>query len=888
MAVNNDRRKDRLTPIKAIPNSDRTAIDRNISPHNFQIGLPDDLEFKSHLVVIGGARINSGITGSLQKLPDGTDYLRGDNNISIANNADGSITIGATGGFSGTLSNPLTAGDGVSLGSGGTTFTGASADTLAISLATNSGLGISSGKLKVDINSLTTATPAAGDFLIMRDNTDGVLKKFDFSSISTNAQASVTLNNSLTSGQGLAYTTTGNTYDNSAAKTMKVDFGSNSGLDFDSSSKLVISPATAAAVTTVADDDVVLIGDTSDSNNVKKVTIANLRPSSLSNPLSVGDGVEYTTSGTTYDNSAAKTIRAKGDGSTVSVSSSGISVVSTPGSLTHSTGIAPLNFNGSTNTVIAVDTNVVPLLGASNNAFTGNVTVAGNLQTKVLHGGDGADLIKAGSNVTISKNATHGTLTINASNNVDIGALPSAAPTRNDVMLFEDSDDSNNNKRSTAAAIADLVDRSTLVQGSDTISSVAPSPSTPALLSLKIANDTIGKTSSGIFVQKVPNSVQSGAGILPFSYDGSSAAIARIDDSVVATISGSDFAGIVKFSSGVSGSMQSLTTGEAYIIGGTGISVTTSSIGQVIITNTFDEEVSLASDNIVKGNGPINLSTDNGGITIDTPGDMIVNVTDSIFNGSVTAMQGLTGSLQKLTDGSPYLRSGNNVSITTGSDGAVTISVDNIRDKDIYTLAATNALTNIPITGSDASAVGFDPHLIDVFLNGSLMISGSATEVQNSQADYCLTGASTLQFSFPVETNDTLGVVINTASGGGGAAAADAPYVTFGTHDVLENERVVRASEFMSITTGSLGFIDFDVKKRKIFLEIPATLTAGNALDSTFDFSKATYDPQRIDVFVNGVLMVSGSNFDYYLQPTSNIIFTFDLFVDDHVTINVV
>ena len=52
-----------------------------------------------------------------------------------------------------------------------------------------------------------------------------------------------------------------------------------------------------------------------------------------------------------------------------------------------------------------------------------------------------------------------------------------------------------------------------------------------------------------------------------------------------------------------------------------------------------------------------------------------LQVTGSI-NGSstITAATGFSGSLTKLTDGSPYLIAGNNVSITTGSNGAVTVN----------------------------------------------------------------------------------------------------------------------------------------------------------------------------------------------------------------------
>jgi len=52
-----------------------------------------------------------------------------------------------------------------------------------------------------------------------------------------------------------------------------------------------------------------------------------------------------------------------------------------------------------------------------------------------------------------------------------------------------------------------------------------------------------------------------------------------------------------------------------------------------------------------------------------------IAVTGSI-NGSstITATTGFSGSLTTLTDGSPYLIAGNNVSLTTGSNGAVTVN----------------------------------------------------------------------------------------------------------------------------------------------------------------------------------------------------------------------
>jgi len=860
------------------------TVQKTVVPKHFQIGL-DDPQFKSHLAVYGGAIIKSGLTGSLQKLPDGTNYLRGDSNISITNNIDGSITIGtASGAFTGTTTNTLTAGNGLSLASG--PFNGSVADTLAISLASSSGLGIASSQLKVDINALAEAVPAAGDFLIMRDATGGVLKKFNFASVSTAAQQAAVLNNKLSTTDGIEYTT-GTDYDNSANRILKIKLASNSGLAF-SSNSLIAKPSTATAKSGGAvSNDTILISDSAASDAVKKVTIGSLgiAASTLTSPLSPGTGLEFVTGAGSYNNTSAQTVRVKTSGSTITSTSSGVSVASVPGTLSAGTGLSSFSFNGSSNTAISVDASSVATFTAGG-TFNGNVTFAGNVYGKFNEVAAGTPSLVAGSNVSIST-AVNGQTTINASNTVDVAALSSGSPARSDLMLVEQG---GTNKKTTVSAIADLVDKSTLVLGSDTITATTPNAATAATLSVKVANNTIGTTTSGIHVQSVPSSITDGVGILDFAYDGSSARMVTIDNSTVATLTGSNFTGNVRFNTGISGSLQTLTDGRPYMVGGTGIMITTSSIGQVILTNTFDPIVNIAADDLIAGDGPVGLRTSTGDIVIKTPDNILFTAAQSIFSGSVKAIHGLTGSLQKLTNGNPYLRSGNNVSITTGSDGAVTISVENVRDKDVYSLSATNALTNIPVAGSDLSTVAYDPHLIDIFLNGILLYSGSSNQVSNSQADYYLTGPSSLQFSFAVEANDLLGVVINTASGGGGTggAAADAPYITFEAHSILENERVLRVSEFMSLTTGSAGFIDFDVRRKKIMIPITNTLTTGNPLNSGFDFSKVTYDPERIDVFVNGVLLLTGSSYDYSLRPVSNIIFGFDLFVDDHVTINII
>jgi len=68
---------------------------------------------------------------------------------------------------------------------------------------------------------------------------------------------------------------------------------------------------------------------------------------------------------------------------------------------------------------------------------------------------------------------------------------------------------------------------------------------------------------------------------------GTSGAVSlAINDSIVATVSGTTFTGATKHNAGLSGSLTRLTDGTSYLVAGTGIQITTASNGSVLITAT--------------------------------------------------------------------------------------------------------------------------------------------------------------------------------------------------------------------------------------------------------------------------------------------------------------
>jgi hypothetical protein len=156
------------------------------------------------------------------------------------------------------------------------------------------------------------------------------------------------------------------------------------------------------------------------------------------------------------------------------------------------------------------------------------------------------------------------------------------------------------------------------------------------------------------------------------------------------------FGGSVKVSGslivqeGLTGSLQVTAGGLPYLVAGTNITLSTASNGQITINSSgggggapTDAQYLVLSANgtltdervVTVGTG---LSSSDGGaggsflLTVDD--SVVATISGSTFTGAVKFNQGLSGSLTRLVDGSSYLIAGSNVTITSSSNGAVTIS----------------------------------------------------------------------------------------------------------------------------------------------------------------------------------------------------------------------
>jgi hypothetical protein len=119
----------------------------------------------------------------------------------------------------------------------------------------------------------------------------------------------------------------------------------------------------------------------------------------------------------------------------------------------------------------------------------------------------------------------------------------------------------------------------------------------------------------------------------------------------------------------------------------------------------------------------------------------ILELTGSIqVDGSGHFTGGISGSLTRLADGSPYLVSGPGVSITTGSTGQITISTSVIEWNEALGVGdGTNRFFNLAYEPINSRA-------LMVFVDGVLQ------EEDNGTSDFSLSG-STIEFTFPPDIN---------------------------------------------------------------------------------------------------------------------------------------
>lgn len=380
----------------------------------------------------------------------------------------------------------------------------------------------------------------------------------------------------------------------------------------------------------------------------------------------------------------------------------------------------------------------------------------------------------------------------------------------------------------------------------------------------------------------------------------------------------------------ITGSLTQLSDGSSYLRAGTGVSITTGSDGSVLIaasepfsvdalsgslTTLSDGRSYLTAGNNVTitsaSNGQITISASGGGEGGGSPGGGNTQVqfnnngsfagdSNFTYNSSSDTLTttNITGSLTRLASGRSYLAAGTNVTITTASSGQVTIEatpqIATTRNKSSYAVTGTHAsMIGFSVANTDFSLGHYSPNLIDVVYNGMILYSGTNAQVSGGNADYTLSGQSEIKFGFTLSEDDMIHTTvitsgtIPTGGGGSGGAPTSAPYLTYATNSDLSAERVLMAADGIILDTSNSGQLQLKIERIKTVYYVTGTHAQGvNLTIPGASFNSGSYNEKRIDLYVNGQLMVSGSTRDYVLAGNeTDVSIKFELVNDDTVVV---
>jgi hypothetical protein len=157
-----------------------------------------------------------------------------------------------------------------------------------------------------------------------------------------------------------------------------------------------------------------------------------------------------------------------------------------------------------------------------------------------------------------------------------------------------------------------------------------------------------------------------------------------------------------------------------------------------------------------------------GNYTVSINNSIVATVSGSTFTGAVKFNAGLSGSLTKLVDGTPYLIAGSNITLSTGSNGSITInsiggSGGQTYSKGVFYGSSQDASGNIDVSSVGTLAGGYDAvEDVDIFLNGQLLIAGSSR-------DYTVPTNTSIHFNTTLHPDDIITVrLLTTGSSGSG------------------------------------------------------------------------------------------------------------------------
>jgi len=400
------------------------------------------------------------------------------------------------------------------------------------------------------------------------------------------------------------------------------------------------------------------------------------------------------------------------------------------------------------------------------------------------------------------------------------------------------------------------------------------------------------------------------------------------------SISGFTATGSIKVPSpaGISGSITRLSDGKSYLAAGANITITSASSGQITIAGTAGDITAVTAGAGLEGGGS------SGDVTLKISSLIVPNLTGTntftgnnkfsgpvFLSGSISGFTatgsikvpspaGISGSITRLSDGKSYLAAGSNITIVSASNGQITISSTGggsgspggsntqVQFNDDSSFAGDSAFTFNKTTNT-LSVSNLSGSLTKIADGKSYLIAGSSISISsasNGQITISSTGGG--GFGTGVGwSGPAAGIISSTGSIGIGTSTPEHTLSVTGTIGsslgisgsltrLTNGTSYISSGKGASVLSSSNGQIIIGLsstRRDKVNYEITSSHSSGAPVFiSGADFSTGQYSNNFIDVFVNGVLLYSGSSNDYVLSAnaTNKVTFNFSLNKEDVVT----
>lgn len=183
--------------------------------------------------------------------------------------------------------------------------------------------------------------------------------------------------------------------------------------------------------------------------------------------------------------------------------------------------------------------------------------------------------------------------------------------------------------------------------------------------------------------------------------------------------------------------------------------------------------------------------------------------------------------------------------------------------------SSVSAETDITIAGMDFTGITPTNSDTTLFLNGQLLVGGSTLDVTANTVDYAFNNDTQVRFGFEMSVGDAITIFHTTTS-----FATGKDFALHTDDTSFNNARVITAGDGISISKATPRQLIINntglIQRSKTHVTSATAYGTNDAFTVVgVDFSLKDYSDDRIDIFLNGTLLIKGTSYQLNDQETT-------------------